>query len=112
MSKCKKCCKCNKKGGQDMYYDELVSEISLRCDLPIDEVADVLDEEENIIEEERRYRKRKKHLYFLCFLLIVMMTAAVTICILDRQEKIDIENTVRKYLDKMEKLKEEYLPER
>ena len=95
-----------------MFYDEMVSEISMRCDLPVDEVADVLEEEENIIEEERRRRRRKKHLHFLCFLTVVAMTAAVTICVLDRQEKIDVEETVRRYLDKMERLKAEYLPER
>ncbi|MBQ9198891.1 MAG: hypothetical protein IJ141_01750 [Lachnospiraceae bacterium] len=102
-----------------MYQDEMISEISMRCNIPVEDVAEVLEEEENIIEEERYCRKRKKKIAFTCLMATAACAACATVYVLNKKNKIDIEKTkndiekmMKKYIDKIEKLKNEYLPEK
>lgn len=102
-----------------MYRDEMISEISMRCNIPVEDVADVLEEEENIIEEERYCKKRKKKIIAMCLLATMAATAVGTVYMLDKKNKIDLEKTkndlertMKKYVEKLEKLKNDYLPER
>ncbi len=102
-----------------MYRDEMISEISMRCNIPVEDVADVLEEEENIIEEERYCKKRKKKIIAMCLFATMAATAVGTVYMLDKKNKIDLEKTkndlertMKKYVEKLEKLKNDYLPER
>lgn len=89
-----------------MCNDEMITEISMRCDIPMDTVEEVLDERECIIEEEcRRIRRRKRA---ACSLMITffMLGAGVVLYLLDKKEKIDMQLTMKNYMDKsMEKIK-------
>ena len=74
-----------------MYRDEMISEISMRCDIPVEDVAEVLEEEENIIEEEKYFKKRKKKMAFACCMATAVATACAAVYILNKKNKIDIE---------------------
>lgn len=102
-----------------MYRDEMISEISMRCNIPVEDVAEVLEEEENIIEEERYCKKRKKKIVFACFFATAAAAACATVYVLNKKNKIDLEKTkndiekvMRKYIDKFEKMKNDYLAEK
>lgn len=106
-----------------MYRDEMISEISMRCNIPVEDVADVLEEEENIIEEERYCKKRKKKIAFACFMTTAIAAGCAAVYILNQKNKLDIEKAkneiekmMKKYVDKVEnkveKIKNDYLPER
>ena len=102
-----------------MYRDEMISEISMRCNIPVEDVAEVLEEEENIIEEERYCKKRKKKIAFECFFATAAAATCATVYVLNKKNKIDLEKTkndiekvMRKYIDKFEKMKNDYLAEK
>ncbi len=91
-----------------MDRDELISEISMRRDIPIDEVEDVLDEEELIYAELERKYKRKKRLIIFGTVLVFLAGAVATLLFLDYKEKVSIaelkgaiEENVKKYVDKV-----------
>ena len=126
-----------------MYRDEMISEISMRCNIPVEDVAEVLEnkikeserdrkamagvtkmareraKKENIKEEERYYKKRKKKIVFACFFATAAAATCATVYVLNKKNKIDLEKTkndiekvMRKYIDKFEKMKNDYLAEK
>ena len=91
-----------------MDRDELISEISMRCDIPFEDVEEVLDEEDLIYMECERKRKRKKRIITFCTILAFLAGAVAALLFLDSKEKISIENlqemvkeNVAKYVDKI-----------
>lgn len=87
-----------------MLRDEMVAEISMRLDIPMEDVEEVLEEQDTIIEEECKSKKKKKCAIFFTVLFVFMMGVATALYILDKKEKIDVENTMKKYMEKyMEK---------
>ncbi|MDE6025582.1 MAG: hypothetical protein K2G45_09020 [Lachnospiraceae bacterium] len=83
-----------------MLRDEMAAEISMRRDIPMEEVEEVLDERERIVEEECKCKKRKKCIVGTLLITFFLMGAACALYILDKKEKIDMELTIKKYVDK------------
>lgn len=84
-----------------MLMEEMVAEISMRTDIPMEDVEDVLTEEDAIIQEERKCRKRRKCMCIWGTVTIFMMGAAAALYVLDKKQKIDVEEIIRKYSEKM-----------
>lgn len=84
-----------------MTREELVSEISMRMDIPLEDVEDVLDEADVIKEECARKKKKKKRMCILITLVIFIAGAVSAILVLDKKEKIDAEELMKKYSDKL-----------
>lgn len=88
-----------------MERDEMIAEISMRTDVPMEDVEDVLDEEDIIYAEEKACRKKRKCMCFWGTMFIFIAGAAAAMFILDKREKIDIEDIVkkniRKYMDRV-----------
>ncbi len=91
-----------------MVRDELVSEISMRRDIPMEEVEEVLEEQDMILAEEASRKKKRKCKCFWSTVIIFIAGMAAAIVFLDKKEKIsldDIESmvksNVRKYVDKI-----------
>lgn len=91
-----------------MVRDELVSEISMRCDIPMEEVEEVLEEQDMLLAEEASRKKKRKCKRFWSMVIIFIAGMAAAIVFLDKKEKIsldDIEDMVRrnvkKYADKI-----------
>ncbi len=83
-----------------MLRDEMAAEISMRRDIPMDEVEEVLEERDYIVEEECRCKKRRKCIVGSLLITFFLMGAACALYILDKKEKIDMELTIKKYVDK------------
>ena len=88
--------------------DEMISEISMRRDIPIEEVEEVLDEEDIIFMEYERKRRRKKRIVKFCTVIIFLAGAVAALLFLDAREKISLEQlqsmikeNVAKYVDKI-----------
>ncbi len=92
-----------------MDRDEMALEISLRRGIELEEVEEVLEEEDLIELEELIACKKRKKIFTMAGLAVLAAGAATTLYILDKQEKIDIENTIKKYVDKIMKEKENML---
>ncbi len=86
-----------------MNREDLITEISARTDIPMENVEEILDEEDILIEEELRKCRKKKCIVFSLLMLTFIIGASVAVYILDRKEKIDIEAMVKKYMDKIKK---------
>lgn len=98
-----------------MDRDELIEEISRRKGIPMEEVAEILDEEEAIYDEEAEAyfeeeccKRKKKKLCFFATVLVFLAGVVAALLILDKKEKISIEeldymvkDNVRKYMDKV-----------
>ncbi len=87
-----------------MLRDEMVAEISMRRDVPMETVEEVLEEQDTIIDEECKCRKKKKCVTCICLTVFFMLGAAFTLYILDKKEKIDMQNTMKKYMDKIKQM--------
>ncbi len=74
-----------------MLREEMVSEISMRTDIPMEDVEDVLEERDVILEEECRCKKRKKRICIIASILVFISGAVAAIILLDRKDKIDLE---------------------
>lgn len=84
-----------------MIRDELIAEISMRRDIPMDFVEEVLDEQDIIFEEEKCCKKKKRCIAMVCvFATFAIITAAV-VYVLDKKQKIDMEDMLKKYIDKI-----------
>ncbi len=84
-----------------MLRDEMVAEISMRRDIPMETVEEVLEEQDEIFDEECKCRKKKKCIVSICLVTFFMMGAAFTLYILDKKEKIDMQKTMKKYMEKI-----------
>ncbi len=73
-----------------MNRDELIAEISMRRDIPVDSVEEVLDEEDLIFAEYESKRKRKKRRFFLFTFLVFIAGAVAAVFYLDKKEKISV----------------------
>jgi hypothetical protein len=85
-----------------MTREEMVAEISMRRDIPLEDVEDVLEEKEFIELEELCAKQKKKNRKKMCFfgtLLIFLAGAIAAVIILDRKEKIDAENMLKDYAE-------------
>lgn len=83
-----------------MQRDDMILEISMRRDIPMEDVEEVLEEEDIIIAEERKCKKKKKCIIMGVTFFLMLAGAAITLFVLDKKEKIDIEDTVKKYVKK------------
>ncbi len=88
--------------------DEIIAEISMRRDIPVEEVEEVLDEEDLLFAEYESKRRRKKRRFFLFTFLVFIAGAVAAVIYLDKQEKISVikirdavEENVKKYTDKI-----------
>ena len=88
--------------------DEIIAEISMRRDIPVEEVEEVLDEEDLLFAEYESKRRSKKRRFFLFTFLVFIAGAVAAVIYLDRQEKISVikirdavEENVKKYTDKI-----------
>lgn len=88
-----------------MEREDMIVEISMRTDIPMEDVEDVLDYQDIIEAEELMSCKKKKCMFMTILIVMFVLGMAVTLCILDKKEKIDIEATVKKYVDKFTKEK-------
>ncbi len=88
-------------GGKNMLRDDLISEISMRTDIPMDEVEDILQEEDVIIEEELCRCHKKKCVITIMLIVVFLLGATVAVYVLDRKDKIDVEAVIKKYTHKM-----------
>ena len=79
-----------------MNREDLITEISARTDIPMENVEEILDEEDILIEEELRKCRKKQCIVFSLLMLTFIIGASVAVYILDRKEKIDIEAMVKK----------------
>lgn len=84
-----------------MLRDEMIAEISMRRDIPMETVEEVLEEQDEIFDEECKCRKKKKCIISISLITFFMMGAAFTLYILDKKEKIDMQNTMKKYMEKI-----------
>ena len=88
-----------------MEREDMIVEISMRTDIPMEDVEDVLDYQDIIEAEELMCCKKKKCIFMTILIVMFVLGVAVTLCVLDKKEKIDIEATVKKYVDKFAKEK-------
>ncbi|MGN0436467.1 MAG: hypothetical protein ACI4D8_07555 [Wujia sp.] len=86
-----------------MMRDDLVEQISMRRDIPVEDVEEVLEEQDIILEEEARAKKRRKVLCLSVMITVFALGAAAAMYILDKKQKIDMEQTIKKYADKLSK---------
>lgn len=84
-----------------MLMEEMVAEISMRTDIPMEDVEDVLAEEDAIIKDELKCRKRKKCMCIWGTVTVFLMGVAAALYILDKKQKIDVEEIIKKYSEKM-----------
>ncbi len=89
-----------------MTREDMVVEISMRRDIPMDEVEEVLEEEDFIYLEEKLCRKHKKGMIVVTVISMMIITGAVVVYILDKKQKINMEAIIKKYTDKLSKMKE------
>lgn len=92
-----------------MVRDELASEISMRRDIPMETVEEVLDEQALILCEEEKRRKKKKCICVWSMIIVFLAGMAAAVVFLDKKEKIclsDIEDmikkNIKKYTDKLQ----------
>lgn len=90
-----------------MTRDDLITEISMRCDIPMEDVEEVLDEEDIILEEELKACKKRRCIIMTVMMVIFLAGAAFAVYMLDKKEKIDVEATVKRYMDKIKRHKED-----
>ena len=86
-----------------MTRDDLITEISMRCDIPMEDVEEALDEEDIILAEELKVCKKKRCMVMTIVMVIFLLGAAFAVYMLDKKEKINVEATVKKYMDKIKK---------
>ncbi len=80
-----------------MMREDLAVEISMRTDVPIEDVEDVLEEQDNILEEERKEKGSKKCMIICSVMVVFLLGAVFTLMMLDKKEKIDMEKLIKKY---------------
>lgn len=86
-----------------MEREDMIVEISMRTDIPMEDVEDVLDYQDIIEAEELLCCKKKKCVFMTILMVMFVLGVVVTLVVLDKKEKIDIEKTVKKYVDKFSK---------
>ena len=86
-----------------MEREDMIVEISMRTDIPMEDVEDVLDYQDIIEAEELLCCKKKKCVFMTILMVMFVLGVVVTFVVLDKKEKIDIEKTVKKYVDKFSK---------
>ncbi len=84
-----------------MMREDLVVEISMRTDVPMEDVEEVLEEQDIILEEERKSKGAKKCIIICGVIVIFLMGALATLMILDKKDKIDMEKLIKKYTAKL-----------
>ena len=82
-----------------MVRDELISEISMRRDIPMDMVEEVLDEEDVIFLEEEKACKKKRCI-ILSVIMIILVAASVACVCIGNKKDVDIEESVKNYVEK------------
>lgn len=83
-----------------MLKEDLALEISMKKDIPMEDVEEVLEEEERILSEEKKARKKKKCMFITILVTFFLMGAAAAMYVLDKKHKIDIEHVIKGYADK------------
>lgn len=86
-----------------MLKEDMILEISMKKDIPMEDVEEVLDEEERILEEERKSKKKKKCLFITAMVSFFLLGAAAAMYILEKKQKINMEGFVKKFADKFAK---------
>ncbi len=86
-----------------MEREDMIVEISMRTDIPMEDVEDVLDYQDIIEAEELMCCKKRKCVVMTVLMAMFALGMVITLMVLDKKEKIDIEKTVKKYMDKLSK---------
>lgn len=74
-----------------MLREDLVTEISMRRDIPVEDVEEVLEEEELIFCEEMLAKKKKRRFCIIGTVLVFIAGVAAALAILNKKQKIDFE---------------------
>ncbi|MDD6328888.1 MAG: hypothetical protein Q4D54_03235 [Eubacteriales bacterium] len=77
-----------------MLKDELVAEISMRRDIPLEDVEEVLDEQEIILCAEAKAKKRKRNICIFGTIAIFVAGMVAALAILNKKQKINLEELV------------------
>lgn len=86
-----------------MLREDLALEISMKKDIPMEDVEEVLAEEERIITEEKKAKKKKKFMTITILVTFFLLGAAAAMYVLDKKHKIDVEQVLKNYADKLAK---------
>ncbi|MBE5953496.1 MAG: hypothetical protein E7257_04995 [Lachnospiraceae bacterium] len=86
-----------------MEREDMIVEISMRTDIPMEDVEDVLDYQDIIEAEELMCCKKRRCVVVTILMAMFVLGMVITLMVLDNKEKIDIEKTVKKYMDKLSK---------
>ncbi|MBQ9936398.1 MAG: hypothetical protein IJO70_11175 [Lachnospiraceae bacterium] len=86
-----------------MEREDMIVEISMRTDIPMEDVEDVLDYQDIIEAEELMCCKKRRCVVVTILMVMFVLGMVITLMVLDNKEKIDIEKTVKKYMDKLSK---------
>lgn len=80
-----------------MTREEMASEISMRIDVPLEDVEDVLEEEDGIEYEEYIKAKKRKKMCIMGTIIVFLAGVIAAIVILDKKEKIDAQAMLKAY---------------
>lgn len=80
-----------------MTREEMASEISMRIDVPLEDVEDVLEEEDVIEYEEYIKAKKRKKMCIMGTIIVFLAGVIAAIVILDKKEKIDAQAMLKAY---------------
>ena len=80
-----------------MTREELAAEISMRRDVPLEDVEEVLEEEDVIAFEEYTKNKKKKRMCIMGTMIVFLAGVIAAIIILDKKEKIDAQAMIKAY---------------
>ncbi len=86
-----------------MEREDMIVEISMRTDIPMEDVEDVLDYQDIIEAEELMCCKKRKCIVMTILMVMFIMGMVATLIVLDKKDKIDMEKTIKKYVDKFSK---------
>lgn len=90
-----------------MVREEMISEISMRRDIPLEDVSEVLEERDAILAEECAKKQKKKKMCALTMALVFIAGMIAALFVLDKKETISLDEledmvkgNVKKYTDK------------
>lgn len=84
-----------------MLRDDLVVEISMRTDIPMEDVEEVLETQDEVLDEECKGKLMKKIICTFGVVTIFLLGTITALMILDKKDKIDIEKMIKKYTAKL-----------
>lgn len=78
-----------------MLREDLIAEISMRRDIPMEDVEEVLEEEDFIFCEEALTKKKKRRICMLGAIVLFVAGAVAALAILRKKQAIDFEKMLK-----------------